>query len=145
MNKHEGRWFIGIDWASEKHDVCALDADGELLGERTVAHSGTGLAELCDWLAELSAGQVSAVHVSIEVPHGAVVETLLERQFAVYAINPKQLDRFRDRFTVAGAKVVTATARALRSVADRLLSVACAMLDKRELFDPGRGRPAPQG
>jgi transposase len=33
-----------------------------------------------------------------------VVETLLERGFAVFAINPKQLDRFRDRFTVAGAK-----------------------------------------
>jgi transposase len=44
------------------------------------------------------------VHVSIEVPHGAVVETLLERGFTVFAINPKQLDRFRDRHTVAGAK-----------------------------------------
>jgi transposase len=33
-----------------------------------------------------------------------VVELLLERGFAVFAINPKQLDRFRDRFTVAGAK-----------------------------------------
>jgi len=32
------------------------------------------------------------------------VETLLERGFVVYSINPKQLDRFRDRFTVAGAK-----------------------------------------
>jgi transposase len=29
---------------------------------------------------------------------------LLERGFQVYAVNPKQLDRFRDRFTVAGAK-----------------------------------------
>jgi transposase len=29
---------------------------------------------------------------------------LLERAFEVYSINPKQLDRFRDRFTVAGAK-----------------------------------------
>src|SRR5205823_5015823 len=33
-----------------------------------------------------------------------VVEALLERGFCVYGINPKQLDRFRDRFTVAGAK-----------------------------------------
>ena len=30
--------------------------------------------------------------------------TLLARGFAVYAINPKQLDRFRDRHTAAGAK-----------------------------------------
>ena len=42
--------------------------------------------------------------MAIEVPHGPIVETLLERGFQVYAINPKQLDRFRDRFTVAGAK-----------------------------------------
>ena len=35
---------------------------------------------------------------------GPVVEALLERGFCVYGINPKQLDRFRDRFTVAGAK-----------------------------------------
>jgi len=27
-----------------------------------------------------------------------VVEALLERGFCVYGINPKQLDRFRDRF-----------------------------------------------
>ena len=35
---------------------------------------------------------------------GPIVEMLLERDFAVFAINPKQPDRFRDRFTVAGAK-----------------------------------------
>jgi transposase len=109
----EGRWFVGVDWATEAHQVCALDADGGLLGERSVAHSGTGLAELCDWLLEIGKGEAAAVHVSIEVPHGAVVETLLERGFTVFAINPKQLDRFRDRFTVAGAKDDRRDARVL--------------------------------
>jgi transposase len=33
-----------------------------------------------------------------------VVETLMERGFKVHAINPKQMDRFRDRFSPAGAK-----------------------------------------
>ncbi len=42
--------------------------------------------------------------MAIEVPHGPVVESLIERGFAVHAINPKQLDRFRDRFSPAGAK-----------------------------------------
>jgi endonuclease III len=41
---------------------------------------------------------------AIEVPHGPVVDALLDRGFAVYAINPKQLDRLRDRFSVAGSK-----------------------------------------
>jgi transposase len=42
--------------------------------------------------------------VAIEIPRGALVETLVERGCHVYTLNPKQLDRFRDRFTVAGAK-----------------------------------------
>jgi transposase len=41
---------------------------------------------------------------AIEVPHGVLVETLLAHGFSVFSINPKQLDRFRDRHTVAGAK-----------------------------------------
>ena len=47
--------FVGIDWASEKHQVCLLDAAGTVLGERLFAHSGRGLAELCDWLIERGA------------------------------------------------------------------------------------------
>ncbi len=46
----------------------------------------------------------SQIHIAIEVPHGPVVETLLERGFHVHAINPKQFDWFRDRYTLAGAK-----------------------------------------
>ena len=42
--------------------------------------------------------------VGIEVPHGPVVETLIDRGFVGHAINPKQLDRLRDRHSVAGAK-----------------------------------------
>lgn len=33
-----------------------------------------------------------------------MVETLIERAFKVHAINPKQMDRFCDRYTLAGAK-----------------------------------------
>lgn len=42
--------------------------------------------------------------VAIEAPHGPVVDALQDRGFAVHAINPKQPDRSRDRFSVAGAK-----------------------------------------
>ena len=51
--------------------------------------------------------------MAIETPHGPVVEMLLERGFAVFAINPKQIDRFRDRFTIAGAKDDSRDARVL--------------------------------
>jgi transposase len=98
------RFFAGIDWASQTHQVCLLDADGEILGERAFAHGGVGLAEMGDWLAAITGAEPPMIAVAIEVPHGPIVETLLERRFQVDAVNPKQLDRFRDRFTVAGAK-----------------------------------------
>ncbi len=98
------RFFVGIDWASEKHRVCLLDATGQRLGEREVAHGGGGLAELCTWLLERTGVSPGQIAIAIEMPRGPIVETLLERGFQVYVINPKQLDRFRDRFTIAGAK-----------------------------------------
>jgi transposase len=104
MSEARRQWFAGIDWASSKHDVSVSDNNGKIIGRRTVEHSGLGLAEMADWLVEKTGALPADIHVAIETPHGAVVETLLERGFKVYAINPKQLDRFRDRFTVAGAK-----------------------------------------
>jgi len=97
-------YFVGIDWATERHQVCVLNTVGELVAERVVEHTGTGLAEFVVWLNQLTHTAPERVAVAIEVPRGAVVETLLERGFHVHAINPKQLDRFRDRHTVAGAK-----------------------------------------
>ncbi len=98
------QWFAGIDWASSKHDASLADDSGNVVGRRIFEHSGTGLAQMADWLLRESGARAEDIHVAIETPHGPVVETLLERGFKVYSINPKQLDRFRDRFTVGGAK-----------------------------------------
>jgi transposase len=100
----ERRWFVGVDWASQTHHARVLDARGRTLGERSFTHGGEGLAEMVAWVLSLTQSSSEAVHVAIEVPHGPVVECLMERGFRVYAINPKQLDRFRDRFSPAGAK-----------------------------------------
>ena len=91
----------------------SLIGDGKVVAERQVAHTGEGIAGLCGWLHELSGGHPASVHAAIEVPHGAVVEMLLERDVQVYAINPKQLDRFRDRFSASGAKDDRRDARVL--------------------------------
>ena len=96
-------WFAGVDWGSQQHQACMLDAAGKIVGERAFPHGGAGLAALCDWLVSV-AGHPGTVAVAIEVPHGPVVDALLDRGFAVHAINPKQLDRLRDRVSVAGAK-----------------------------------------
>src|SRR5438034_10209105 len=59
---------------------------------------------MADWLTALADGEPARIAVAIEVPRRRVVGTLLERGFHVFAINPKQLDRFRDRHSPAGAK-----------------------------------------
>jgi transposase len=102
--KEERLWFVGVDWASELHQAWLSNARGDKIGERSFRHSGEGLAELANWILQQTAAEPDAVHVAIEVPHGPVVESLMERGFQLYAINPKQLDRFRDRFSPAGAK-----------------------------------------
>ena len=100
----ERRWFVGIDWASQEHVVSLCDGQGKKIGQRKFAHGGTGLSDMIAWLLKASGGEAREIHVAIETPHGPIVEAVLERGFNVYSINPKQLDRFRDRFTVAGAK-----------------------------------------
>jgi transposase len=104
MDNERPQAYVGVDWATESHEVCVVDESGEVLARRTVPHSGAGLDDLCRWLLGPATGAPESVWVAIEVPHGPVVEILLERGFTVFSINPKQLDRFRDRFTVAGAK-----------------------------------------
>jgi hypothetical protein len=62
-------------------------------------------------------GEAGAVVVAIDVVRGTVVETPLERGCQVWALNPKQLDRFRDRDAVAGAKDDRRDARVLADAA----------------------------
>src|SRR5262249_18379524 len=85
------------------HHVCAVDGNGTARETWVVPHSGAGLADLEAKLRRLSIDP-TRVAVGLEIPRGAVVDALLEAGCHVFALNPKQLDRFRDRHTVAGAK-----------------------------------------
>jgi transposase len=109
------RIFAGIDWGSVGHQVWVTNDAGECVGERVVAHTGAALIELAEWLVTLAEGDPMAVAVCLEVPRGPIVDTLLERGCHVFAINPKQLDRFRDRFSASGAKDDRRDARVLSS------------------------------
>lgn len=97
-------FFIGIDWATQAHQVTVVSPTGQILAKKSVEHTGPAIARLIDWLLQLADGQVARLAVAIETPRGALVEMLVQRGLAVFSINPKQLDRFRDRHTVAGAK-----------------------------------------
>ena len=97
-------WFVGIDWATDAHAVCIVDRQGRIAERTEVPHTAVALQAFLDALWRRASGDSSRLAIGIEVPRGAVVELCVERGFSVYAINPKQVDRFRDRFTMAGAK-----------------------------------------
>ena len=54
-------WFVGIDWGSQKHQACVLDAAGKVLGEREFEHGGAGLSQMADWLLSFGAADESEV------------------------------------------------------------------------------------
>lgn len=96
--------WVGIDWATEEHQVCGVDAKGERLFEWRVPHSGEGILDFADRLLAKAGGRADKVAVAMETPRGAIIEALIDRGIAAFSINPKQADRFRDRHRVSGAK-----------------------------------------
>lgn len=141
MMMEEPRYFVGVDWATREHEVCVIDAQGEEIGKRSFAHSGDGLERLCSWISKVTNGAApERVTVAIEVNRGPVIAALLERGYVVLACNPKQLDRIRDRFSVAGAKddqldalVLASAARTDRRLLREVPHDSAKVLELREL------------
>jgi transposase len=102
-DERAGLWAF-VDWACESHTVCVVDVGGVPLHEGEVDNTPAGLAALVLELTRLCQGDLARMRIAIEVPHGPVVDALLEAGFAVFTLNPKQIDRFRDRYSPAGAK-----------------------------------------
>lgn len=96
--------FVGIDWGSKVHAVCVLDHQGKKLLEQEVRHSGDDVHAFIAKLRDLASSDMSSVSAAMEAPRGVMVEALLETGAKVYSLNPKQLDRFRDRYSISGAK-----------------------------------------
>jgi transposase len=104
---------VGIDWATRAHEVSALDGTGRLLGRREFLNTPEGLEALVAWMLDHAGGDLAVLNVALERPDGLVVEALLDHNIAVFTLNPKQLDRFRDRFSPSGAKDDRRDARVL--------------------------------
>ena len=124
------QWYVGVDWGKSEHQICLLDAAGKQQAERKIAHSGAGFVELAQWLsAQTNQSDSASIGVALETSSGPVVDCLLALGYRVAAINPKQADRFRDRFSPAGAKddrhdaFVLATALYLEPQALRTLEI----------------------
>jgi transposase len=94
---------IGIDWATDHHDI-AWQAHAEApVTHRRVAHSPEALTA---WLTDLRQHfPDGALGIAVETSRGPLVHALLEHPDVVlYPINPRSLKRFRETFALSGAK-----------------------------------------
>jgi transposase len=98
--------FIGDDWAEAHHDIELVDDDGRRLARRRLPEGIDGLAALHALVADHLAEETEAdqVVVGIETDRGPWVQALIAAGYTVYAINPLQVARYRQRHGTSGAK-----------------------------------------
>jgi transposase len=89
--------FVGNDWAEEHHDVEVQDEHGKRLVCRRLPGGVAGVAALHDLLAGL-VDEPGQVVVGIETDRGLWVAALVAAGYQVYAINPKAVARYRERY-----------------------------------------------
>ncbi len=97
------RYYLGVDWADEFHQVWVSDPRGKKVVEMRVEQHPAGMSEFGRWLRERRAEGIE-LWASIEKPHGFIVDFLLDHGVVIYPINPKALDRARDRFRMSQSK-----------------------------------------
>lgn len=98
--------FVGNDWAEAHHDIELQDEQGKVLKRRRLPEGVTGLTQLHELIADHldDADEPESVLVGIETDRGGWVHALVAAGYTVYAINPKQAARYRERLTTSGAK-----------------------------------------
>lgn len=95
--------LVGIDWGDAEHTYCVMDEAGAVVTSGAIPHTPEGFASLVGAI-RAHAVEPSDVCVALETRHGPLVGMLLDERYTVYAINPKAVERHRERFRVAGAK-----------------------------------------
>jgi hypothetical protein len=102
--------FVGDDWAEDHHDVELVDQAGRRLGKARLSEGVAGITRLHELIAAqlptdadpaVESGQVV---IGIETDRGPWVQALLVAGYQVYAINPMQAARYRERYSTSGAK-----------------------------------------
>jgi len=96
--------FAGFDWASDHHDVVAVDPGGKIVLDLTIEDTAEGWAVLREKFTKLVGHDPSSVAVAVETCNGPAVERLLEMGCGVYPLNPKAAKRYRERKNPMGAK-----------------------------------------
>jgi hypothetical protein len=105
--------FVGDDWAEDHHDVEVQDDEGRRLARARLPEGIAGLTRLHELIAEHltdedvdpETGFVARnVMIGIETDRGTWVSALVAAGYQVFALNPVQVARYRERHGASGAK-----------------------------------------
>jgi transposase len=110
--------FAGDDWAEDDHDIELQDGQGRVLARARLPEGIAGITRLRALIgqfagADTEPGQVAA---GIETGRGLWVTALATAGYVVYAINPRQVSRYRGRHGTSGAKSDKADAHTLANM-----------------------------
>src|SRR3954452_9107038 len=99
-------WFVGDDWAEDHHDVEVQDGTGRRLARARLPEGVAGIARLHELIAGVVAEEAEPwqVSIGIETDRGPWVAALVAAGYQVFAINPRQVARYRERHGTSGAK-----------------------------------------
>ncbi len=111
--------FIGDDWAEDHHDVELMDSAGRRLSKARLPEGMAGMTRLHAMIGQALGDDIDAdgvaarVKIGIESDRGPWVQALVAAGYTVYAVNPLQAARYRERLAVSGAKSDAADAHML--------------------------------
>ena len=117
--------FVGDDWAEDHHDVELVDEGGRRLARARLPDGLDGLSRLHALIAEHRPGEwadlpaeeaAERVVIGIETDRGPWVQALLAAGYVVFAINPMQVARYRERHSTSGAKSDAGDAHVLAEI-----------------------------
>lgn len=74
-------YYLGIDWATEKHDLCLLDETGTILTQMVITQSDSGFVQLQSLVEQYGVEQVL---LNIERSDGLLVDWILAQGWALH-------------------------------------------------------------
>ena len=100
------RVFVGDDWAEDHHDVEVMDERGKVLARGRLPEGVAGMARLHELIGRHLGpdAEDAEVVIGIETDRGPWVAALVAAGYTVFAVNPLQASRYRERHGVSGAE-----------------------------------------
>ena len=98
--------LVGDDWAEDHHDVEIQDETGRRLGKARLPEGIAGITQLHGLIGRFLPEDAAPeqVVVGIETDRGGWVTALVAAGYQVFAVNPLQVARYRQRHVTSGAK-----------------------------------------